>query len=241
MSKRMVLFRRLIDEVSIVIVVGSMAFFAWIYFGREASTSVGLSTARGPSERAWFYEMAGMGHRIGPQDAPVVVLVFSHYGCGWCGKMNEALHTLLRRYPQHLAVVFKHFVDPATFTHSKVPLGVECAAGQGRFAEYHMASFENPGIYTYSNGWRTLADEAGIPDLSEFEVCVNSQRHADRIFRDQEDGRRVGVVGTPTWFINGQAPIRGFIPLERLDSLVTLHFRGRSRAGDGIVNLMGPG
>jgi len=171
--------------------------------------------------------MAGGGNRIGPKDAPVVVLVFSHYECGWCRKMDKALQALLRRYPQHLAVVFKHFVEPATLTYSKVPLGAECAAMQGRFPEYHIAAFENPRIYSFSNGWRTLADEAGVPDLLAFEACVYGQRLVDRVVKDWEDGTEVGVAGTPTFFINGHGPIRGFIPPPRLDSLVTMHFRGR--------------
>jgi len=144
--------------------------------------------------------------------------------------MNEALHTLIRRYPQHLAVVYKHFVEPSSLTDSQVPLGVECAGKQGRFAEYHMASFENARKYYFSDEWRTLADEAGIPDLSEFEACVITRRHAARVVQDYEDGRQAGVVATPTFFINGQGPFRGFVPLERLDSLVTMHFHGRSKA-----------
>jgi protein-disulfide isomerase len=228
MSNRLALFRRLIDAVAIVIVVSGLGFFCWAYLLKPGSKGVDPSTDRGPAERIWFYEMARTGHRLGTQDAPVVVLVFSHYRCGWCAKMNEALLTLLGRYPDHLAVVYKHFVDPGTLTHSKVPLGVECAARQGRFAPYHAAAFENRGVYSHSSGWRALADVAGIPDPSEFEVCVRTQRHADRIVRDREEGIQIGVVATPTFLINGEGPIRGFLTLERLDSLVARHFRGRS-------------
>jgi protein-disulfide isomerase len=142
--------------------------------------------------------------------------------------MNAALLGIQQRYPQHVAVVFKHFQRPELMARSKVSLGVECSASQGRFIEYHTAAFAFPKIQGYTNGWRSLADSAGVPDLLEFERCVRTQIHADVIMRDYEDGRRLNVAATPTTFINGQGPVRGVISLERLDSIVTAHLRGRS-------------
>ena len=40
-------------------------------------------------------------------------------------------------------------------------------------------------------------------DEDAFNDCVDSGATADRVAQDLEDGRRYGVAGTPTFFING--------------------------------------
>jgi protein-disulfide isomerase len=48
-------------------------------------------------------------------------------------------------------------------------------------------------------------------DLSRFEHCLTSGIHRAAVQKDVEDGIRLGVTGTPAFFINGRlswAPCR---------------------------------
>jgi protein-disulfide isomerase len=73
-----------------------------------------------------------------------------------------------------------------------------------------------------------LADSAGVPDLDEFEECVLTGRHVDRIREQYQEAVALGISRTPTMLINGRMLI-GSVPLPSLDSLVTAQFRGRSQ------------
>ena len=221
------MFRRILDGAALLIVISALFVLARIALEKRTQ---GPSEAYIPVEaetEEWFYQSAATGRWRGPRDARVTVLVFSSYLCGHCVHFSETLRVLGRRYPQHVAVVFKHFVPPEATDDLKIPLGAECAADQGRFWEYHWAAFQAGRLKTYSNGWRTLAASVDIPDLRDFEVCVRGGRHKGELGRDYLEGVSVGVEGTPTFFINAIGPYVGAAPLARLDSLVTAHFPRR--------------
>lgn len=173
-----------------------------------------------------FRELASGGPRLGPENAPVAIVVFCAYDCGFCRELHGTLAALHRRYPEHLSIVSKAFVDP------KVPVGLEvaaagaCAAEQGQYEAYEHAAYENPRIVQYSEGWRVLADSAGLMDVAAFESCVKSGRYLDELTGDWVEGRRLGVRVTPTIFLNGSGVV-GTPPLAVLDSMVAGRFPGR--------------
>jgi protein-disulfide isomerase len=218
--------RFLVDSFSILIVaaaiavVGGRLLYNWTR--SEPVPDAGLS------QLAEFGRLIESGHLVGPENAPVVVVVFSSYGCSFCKQLQESFNVLMRRYSQHLAVVWKSFVDPARLTTYRVPLGVECARDQGRFSEYHRAAFENARVLTYNDGWRTIADSAGIPDRSGFEACVRSFKHLEKITEELREAELLDVTVSPTLFINAKKVV-GAPSVEALDSLISQEFRGRAQ------------
>jgi protein-disulfide isomerase len=209
---------RVVDGISIAVVATALLVLVGrIIFDRDRN---------GTLEGDEFFGLLETGQWIGSKSAPVLILVYSDYKCGFCKELNSTLEVLLRRYPQHVAVVVKSFVDPATLKHYKVPLGAECAAAQGVFAAYHAAAFRNSHVLEYSEGWRLLGDSAGVPDRAAFTRCVQAARYASRVVDEYEEATRLGVAVTPTSFVNGQIVV-GAAPLETLDSLVASHFPDR--------------
>lgn len=92
----------------------------------------------------------------------------------------------------------------------------ECAADQGKFWEYHDLLFdkqngENVGTFTKEN-LIAYAKELGL-DSAKFEPCLQSDATLQRVTTDTNEGRQVGVSGTPTFFINGK-PLVGAQPAE---------------------------
>jgi len=53
--------------------------------------------------------------------------------------------------------------------------------------------------------------------MSRYSTCLRSTATRARVQRDLDDGRRYGVTGTPTFFINGLA-IRGAQPYAQFKS-----------------------
>jgi protein-disulfide isomerase len=145
-----------------------------------------------------------------------------------CHELNSTLEKLMLRYPQHLAVVVKHFVPPTALAGFKVPMAAECAADQGVFAEYHRAAFANGSLLHYSVGWETIAKEAGVADLATFRTCVVGGQKVRRVIQDYEEALDLGIRVTPTLFVNGTRVV-GALSLDQLDSLVARTFKDRRR------------
>ena len=186
----------------------------------------GSSPRSGRISQQEFWALATSGHRIGIEDAPVTVVFFSDYACGFCIELNRTLEILLNRYPQHLALVVKLLTDLSSSTRFNVALGAKCAAEQGWFREYHNAALGAGELIEYSTGWQQVAEAAGIPNALAFSDCVRSRRLEEALRNDDEDAVRLGVRVTPTLFVNRDRVV-GSAPLAVLDSIISSAFSGR--------------
>lgn len=76
-----------------------------------------------------------------------------------------------------------------------------CAHEQGKFWEYHDQLFEHRGFTEPS-----LTGYAATVGLNQeqFAGCMKENRYASAIEQEFEEGRKLGVRGTPTFFINGK-------------------------------------
>jgi protein-disulfide isomerase len=82
----------------------------------------------------------------------------------------------------------------------------ECANLQGKFWEYHDKLFsvwsgENAGTYTKPN-LKKYASDLGL-DTAKFNQCLDTDQTMSTVQADTGDATRLGVQGTPTFFVNG--------------------------------------
>ena len=66
--------------------------------------------------------------------------------------------------------------------------------------------------------FRNLAESAGA-DVAKYDACMESGRYAGRIQASLQEGERVGINGTPTFFVNGR-PYRGHANSDGFKALV---------------------
>lgn len=83
----------------------------------------------------------------------------------------------------------------------------ECADEQDAFWEYHNKIFdewkgENVGAYSEENLVRFAGDLS--LDTATFEECLASDKYADKVREQRDDGARIGVGSTPTVFVDGK-------------------------------------
>lgn len=166
-------------------------------------------------------QLAQGGSRIGTPGAQSTLVVFSDYECPYCKEFAKTVDSLLRAYPEQLAVVFRHF--PLTNIHRHAmaaAIAAECARAQGRFVSYHELLFskqDSIGRLT----WLELARRAGIPDLRRFEECSREGEPSKRIASDVAAGDRLGLYATPTVLLNGLL-MSGVPSRATLDSLLKI-------------------
>lgn len=175
-----------------------------------------------------FAELLQDAQWIGPEGAPSVVAVYCAYTCSFCHQLHDHIQALRRRYPQHMAVVWRHFVDSADASRSLTSVAAECAGEQGLFKAFQAVAHSAGQATTYSDAWLSLAHRVEGLDLPMFQDCVRSRRYLGRIQRHARDAEGRGITVTPTLWINGHR-INGLPPAEVLDSLVVAAFRDPSR------------
>ena len=147
----------------------------------------------------------------GPEDAAVSILTFSDFECQHCRDANMELERLRQRYPEDVQIVFKNYpLDMAcnenmtrpNFLHScKAAVMSRCAGAQDRFWDMHDAIYTLPQLSV--SALDALPVELGIAGEA-YDACIASEEPMQDIQADIDQGRTLGVTGTPSIFINGR-------------------------------------
>ncbi len=140
----------------------------------------------------------------GPEDAPVTVVEFTDYQCPFCARHYQLTYPrLFQEYGDRIQYVVRNFPIVQNHPHAaKAAEAAECAFVQGRFWQYHDRLFENSSGLD-NESLERYARDLGL-DSSRFDRCLDSGEKSGIVARDLKDGRRYGVRGTPTFFINGR-------------------------------------
>jgi protein-disulfide isomerase len=151
-----------------------------------------------------------VGFALGPREAPVTIVEFSDFQCPFCRSVVATLKQLTARYPDRVRLVFRDF--PIASLHPDAPLAHEaarCAGEQGQFWPYHDLLFERTNVT--ATALKQYAADLKL-DAAKFGACLDEGRYRAAISADLEEGARLGVTGTPTFFING-TPLVGNVPI----------------------------
>jgi protein-disulfide isomerase len=171
--------------------------------------------------------IAGLPMRGNP-DAPVTIVEFSDFQCPYCSRGANTVEQILEKYPDDVKFVFKHF--PLSFHPWAKPASIaaHCAAQQDHdaFWTLHDEYFKNQQQITplnvLANSKEYLGD-SGI-DMAVWSTCAENKETeeykaaAAAVDADMASGQKLGVSGTPGFFVNGHflsgaQPIAAFEPL----------------------------
>ncbi len=151
-----------------------------------------------------------VGFALGPREAPVTVVEFSDFQCPFCRGVVPTLKQLAARYPDRVRLVFRDFPIPALHPDALLAhQAARCAGEQGQFWPYHDLLFERTNLDVAA--LKQYASDLKL-DGQKFAECLDSGRSRAAIDADIEEGTRLGVSGTPTFFVNGR-PLVGNLPL----------------------------
>jgi protein-disulfide isomerase len=159
-----------------------------------------------------------IGFARGPREAPVSIVEFSDYHCPFCRTVVGTLKQLLAQYPDRVRWVFRDF--PIAGLHPEAQAAHEaarCAGEQGKFWPYHDLLFERPPDVSPA-ALRALAAQVGV-EAAAFGQCLDSRKYRGAVNADIEAGTKLGITGTPTFFING-AMLVGNQPLADFQRLI---------------------
>ncbi len=163
----------------------------------------------------------------GPADAPVTLVEFSDFRCGFCGVHSRAVSELVEAFPGKIRRVFKHFPIEVSADGRLPHLGSMAAMAQGRFWEMHRALMNRP--LTGRDDLISRAVALGF-DMERFERDLGAGEGAALIQRDVTEGDGIGIRMTPTTFINGRM-LSGRQSLETLKERVAAILKPGAQPG----------
>jgi predicted DsbA family dithiol-disulfide isomerase len=136
----------------------------------------------------------------GNKDAQVILVEFADYQCPYCQKVHPELDQLQREFGNRLAIANKDFPLPMHPYAMKAAEAARCAGMQGKFWEFHDLLFSDKKLEV-----KDLKEQARTLHLDgeRFDSCLDSGQTAGSVERDADEGRRLGLTGTPSFFVNG--------------------------------------
>lgn len=164
----------------------------------------------------------------GPADALVTIVEFSDFQCPFCARAFETLEDVLKKHPD-VRLVFKHY--PLVQLHPNATPAAQwaiAAAQQGKFWSMHDHLFRNQQALDRASLEKYAAD-AGL-DVDRARSAVDGSETQRALADDQALAAKLGVQGTPTFFIDGVRLV-GAVPAQSFEEAIN---RARERAEKAI-------
>jgi protein-disulfide isomerase len=138
----------------------------------------------------------------GNPEAAVTVVEFTDYQCPNCANAQPTLERLIAEYGDRVRFVVRDFPLQMHADAQKAAEAAEAAREQGKYWDFTAIMFRNQSSLKPEQ-LKEYARVIGL-DVTKFGEALDSGRFADKIQRDLNDGERIGVSGTPTFFVNGR-------------------------------------
>jgi protein-disulfide isomerase len=137
---------------------------------------------------------------LGPQKAPVTLVEFADYECPYCQKVAADVKRLQADLGDKVSFTYKDFPLSMHARAEKAAEATRCASKQGKYWEFHDELFRSKELDVDQLKAQARALKL---DPAQFDKCLDSGEETSVVERDRKEGTRLGISGTPAFFING--------------------------------------
>lgn len=138
---------------------------------------------------------------LGSENPTVTIVEFGDFQCPYCKDSFLVLRRVVTQYP-NVKLIFRDY--PISASHPDAlgaALAANCAYEQKKFWEYHDLLYNNQDDLSIEN-LLLFAQDLNL-DFDQFTQCLGDQKYLNEIQNDLVDGMKLGITGTPTFFVNG--------------------------------------
>ena len=168
----------------------------------------------------------------GSSTAKVSIVEFSDYQCPFCARhVRDTLPLLEKNFIATGLVkyVFRDFpLDALHPTARALGIGAACAGEQDKYWEMHDYFFEHQKDLSPGN-IEDYATSLGM-NMENFQACVTTESIQQAVQQDVEDGKKLGINGTPSFLfgltnehekdIKAQHIFRGALPYADFKNII---------------------
>jgi len=152
---------------------------------------------------------------MGNESAPVTVVEFGDYSCGYCRQFELETHPQLKENYIDTGQVKFYYVNLAILgdASTKTAAATESVYEQDpdQFWSYHKAVFENQGADNWGSTELLMEiareNTEGL-DYDQLRSDIESRDKVPQVIQETEMGNKNGATSTPTVFVNGEM-VRG--------------------------------
>lgn len=193
--------------IPLAIVVGFGMIALSIYFGGDRSTNIESNTNNTGNHSIDVSNINPVtedDHIRGNPNARVMVVEYSDFDCPFCKSFHTTMQKIMDEYGPtgDVAWVYRHM--PLTSLHPSAAYlaqASECVAefgGDEAFWDFADMIFGERGANEPTNIARLpeFAEAAGV-SKSDYEACIDSEKHREKIEADLANAIAVGAEGTP--------------------------------------------
>jgi predicted DsbA family dithiol-disulfide isomerase len=162
-----------------------------------------------PSKRTSF-DLKSAPACQGPVDAPLTMVEFSDFECPYCAAARPLLEQLVVEMKGKLRLCWKPFPLQAHPHAAATSRTAMYALEKGKFWEMHDIMFQNQASLD-NDSLKSYAMKVGL-DGEDLMKAIATDRFNDRITASKEEGKKAGITGTPSIFINGRELVLPIAP-----------------------------
>lgn len=189
-----------------VVVIGFLA--ALVYF--SGGSKVDVSNVNDKSVLAASEQSGNIADRVfGNADSKVVLIEYGDFQCPGCGSAHPNIKQVTEKYKDEMAFVFRNFPLSSIHPNARAAAAATEAAGlQDRYWEFHNRIFESQDSWSTLGGterinyFTDVASQIGISNIDKFKQDINGDPVKQKVNFDLALGKKVGVTGTPTFYLN---------------------------------------
>ena len=146
---------------------------------------------------------------LGNPNAPITMVEFGDYQCTFCSKFfHETENPIITNYIKtgKVKILFKDYIILGQDSINAAN-AAHCANDQKLFWKYHSMLYNN--WAGEDTGWADLAhlhefaNTLGL-DMDVFSTCMSDLKWNELVNLSSKDGQKLGVSGTPTFFVIDQ-------------------------------------
>lgn len=189
-------------------------------YGKYMTTVGGSAAAARPlaqDSELLTADSASYGAAAG--QAKLTIVEFGDFACPYSKDVAMPLRSIVERHKDQVRLVYRYY--PLEVLHPEVATNTAqaaaCAGAQGQFWTMYDKLYLNQQAQKFGDLLR-YAEELGL-DHAAFEKCLTAGQFSEQIARDLHAAEGLGLVGTPSFYFNGQL-VSGAIPSDILEKLV---------------------
>lgn len=172
-----------------------------------AAALVAILSNAGEAAPAAVAERLTLDPVLGDPNAPVTIIEYGAYGCSACQSWHRSriIEQILAEYPGKVKFVYRDFPVIAPSYSRMAARTAQCALDQGNdaFWAYHDALFTLADARSSQADLIRLGEQIGL-DAEALQACVDANTHVATVQYDEDQGNKLGLQGTPAFFVNGQ-------------------------------------
>jgi protein-disulfide isomerase len=191
--------KRIIFWACFIIILGLIFWGLVVAMNKSATIATNL-TAPAP--------VTATDHILGSKTAPVTMIEYGDFQCPACVAYYPLTKRLITEASSTVRLVFRHFPLPQHLNAPITAYATEAAALQGKFWEMYDL------VYSHQSDWEKLpdahtilisyAEQIGL-DMIKFRADLDSDAVKKSVIDDRDEGIKIGINATPTFFVNGKA------------------------------------